>query len=155
MIELLMAMLILSIGLLALVAAFSSSSVAIRRASRISTASALADAQMELYRALTYNVVVLDAASVTTANGDSAYAGDPAWSASQVTTTCSPVVTECKPIQTLTGADSGTYRVDTYIKYQTPTNGRQGKLVTIVVRDVANASRTLVRVASTFDQATG
>jgi hypothetical protein len=44
--------------------------------------------------------------------------------------------------------------VDTYVTYHTPASGRQGKLVTIVVRDTGNASRTLVRVSSTFDQAT-
>ena len=63
-IELLMAMTILNIGLLAIVAAFNSGAVAIRRASRISTASALADSQMELYRALTYTSIALDSTTL-------------------------------------------------------------------------------------------
>lgn len=150
-----MAMLLLTIGILAMVAAFTSTSVAVRRASRLSTASALADAQMELYRALKYSSIALNTASVTVANADSTYSSDAAWSASQVTFVCAPLVTQCNPMQSLTGADSGTYRVDTYIKYATPASGRQGKLVTIVVRDTGNSSRTLVRVSSTFDEATG
>ena len=149
-------MLMLNIGILAIVAAFSSSSLAIKRASRMSTAAALADKQMERYRALTYSAITLDSASVTSANGLPSYASDSAWSSSQVTTTCTtPVPFECAASQNLTGADSGTYRVDTYITYQTPPSGRQGKLVTIVVRDTGNGSRALVRVSSTFDQATG
>src|SRR6266487_6368782 len=59
-IELLMAMVMLNVGILAIVAAFSSGTVALNRASKISTASALADSQMELYRAITYNSIGLD-----------------------------------------------------------------------------------------------
>ena len=154
-IELLMAMLMLNIGILAIVAAFSSSSIAIRRASRISTAAALADTQMERYRALTYGAIALDSGSLSAANAIPSYASDTAWSSSQVSTSCATLTIECRASQSLTGADSGTYRVDTYITYQTPTSGRQGKLVTIVVRDTGDASRTLVRESSTFDQATG
>jgi Tfp pilus assembly protein PilV len=47
-IELLMAMVMLNIGILAIVAAFNSGMFALNRASKISTASALADSQMEL-----------------------------------------------------------------------------------------------------------
>src|SRR5262249_61284681 len=60
-IELLMAMVILNIGILAIVAAFSSSQFALNRASKISTASALADSQMELFRAIKNDSIALDA----------------------------------------------------------------------------------------------
>src|SRR5881398_3241508 len=63
-IELLMAMVMLNIGILAIVAAFNSSMFALRRASKISTASALADSQMELYRAITYNSIGLDSTAL-------------------------------------------------------------------------------------------
>jgi Tfp pilus assembly protein PilV len=45
-IEVLIAIVMLNVGILALVAAFQSGAVALRRASHISTASTLADAQM-------------------------------------------------------------------------------------------------------------
>ena len=45
------------------------------------------------------------------------------------------------PVQTLTGADGKSYRVDTYVTWQTVAAGRAVKLVTIVVRDGANADQ--------------
>jgi Tfp pilus assembly protein PilE len=63
-IELLISMMMLNIGILAIVAAFNSSMFALNRASRISTASALADSQMELYRALTYSAIALDSTAL-------------------------------------------------------------------------------------------
>ena len=59
-IELLMAMVLLNIGILAIVASFNSGAVALTRASHISTASALADQQMEGYRALLYGQIGFD-----------------------------------------------------------------------------------------------
>jgi Tfp pilus assembly protein PilV len=64
-IELLMAMVMLNIGVLAIVAAFNSGMFALNRASQISTASALADSQMELYRAITYSAISLDSTSLS------------------------------------------------------------------------------------------
>src|SRR3712207_3321193 len=72
-IELLIALFLLNIGILAIVAVFSSSAVAVGRASRISTAGALADAQLELYRAIPNASIALDTSSVTTANQDATY----------------------------------------------------------------------------------
>ena len=71
-----MAMVMLNIGILAIVAAFNSGMFALNRASRISTASALADAQMELYRALTYDAIALDSTSL--AGVDNTYKCDSA-----------------------------------------------------------------------------
>ncbi|HET9781483.1 MAG TPA: type II secretion system protein [Candidatus Dormibacteraeota bacterium] len=162
-IELLMAMVILNIGILAIVAAFSSSQLALNRASKISTASALADSQMELFRALKYDSIALDATSLGTV--DNTYKCDttlgsscPNSTSGEITTTCSgsPLPNQCLPSRTATGADRKSYRVDTYITTTTPTNGRSEKLVTVVVRDGRNLSgRPLARVASTFDQSTG
>jgi type II secretory pathway pseudopilin PulG len=162
-IELLMAMVMLNIGVLAIVAAFHSGMFALNRASRISTAAALADAQMELYRALVYNSIALD---TTTLSGvDNTYKCDAALGAScpnstssEVQTTCagSPVPNQCHPSRSVTGADRKAYRVDTYITSQTPTGGRALKLVTVVVRNAnALSARPFARVSSTFDQSTG
>jgi type II secretory pathway pseudopilin PulG len=155
-VELLVAIIILNIGLLALLATFISGSTAIRRASRISTASTLADTQMELYRALTYNAIALDPTSIP---GTAPYTTDSAYNATQVTATCSGAVAsnpQCNASRTVTGPDHGTYRVDTYVVYTTPTSGRAVKLVTIVVRDTKNLSgRPWTRSSSSFDQSTG
>jgi type II secretory pathway pseudopilin PulG len=162
-IELLMAMVMLNIGILAIVAAFNSSMFALNRASKISTASALADSQMELYRALTYNAIALDSTSLSAV--DNTYKCDSALGSScpnstsgETTATCSgsPLPNECLPSRDTTGADRKAYRVDTYITTTTPTGGRALKLVTVVVRDSRNLSgRPLARLASTFDSSTG
>jgi len=158
-----MAMVMLNIGILAIVASFNSGMFALNRASKISTASALADSQMELYRAVTYNSIALD--STALGSVDNTYKCDAALGAScpnstsgEITTTCSgsPLPNECVPSRSVAGADHKNYRVDTYIVYTTPTNGRQLKVVTVVVRDGNTLSaRPYARVSSTFDASTG
>ena len=163
-IELLMAMVMLNIGILAIVAAFNTSIFALNRASGISTASALADSQMETYRAITYAAIGLDSTALGTV--DNTYKCDstlgascPNSTSSEVTQSCSggaPLSNECNPSRSVSGADHKPYRVDTYITTTTPSGGRSVKVVTVVVRDGNHLSaRPLARVSSTFDQSTG
>ena len=77
-VELMIAMLILTVGLLALLSAFVSGATTLRRASRTATASTLADRQMELYRAVTYGRILLNSTAVNAT--DSTYSGDAALS---------------------------------------------------------------------------
>src|SRR5205823_7784315 len=135
--ELLMAMTMLRIGILALVAAFNSGQIALERSGRNATAAALADAQMERYRALTYGAIQLDQNAVNAT--DSTYRNDSVLGgniANDVTTStaCSGAPPECNPSRSAVGADRHNYRVDTYVTYTTPPTGRQEKLVTVVVR---------------------
>jgi type IV pilus modification protein PilV len=149
-IELVIAMTILAIGILALVAGLSSAYVSLRRASTQQTASALADQTMERFRALRYADIALN----TSLSTDSIYTGDTAYSGT-VVSGCSTTAVECTPMRSaVAGADSRTYRVDTYIRYDTPTGGRQLKKITVVVRS-ANGSSAYARVQSTFDKCTG
>jgi type II secretory pathway pseudopilin PulG len=156
-VELLIAMVLLNVGLIALLGAFISGSTAVRRASRIATASSLADTQMELYRALTYDAIALDPSSIP---ATAPYTTDSSYSASQVTATCvSGSYTsypQCNASRTVTGPDHGIYRVDTYIVLRTPTSGRSVKLVTVVVRETKTLNApALARQTSSFDQSTG
>jgi Tfp pilus assembly protein PilV len=154
-IELLIAMVILNVGILAIVASFNAGIITLNRASRITTAAVLGDQQMELYRAIKYDSIRLQAATIPT---DPPYTIDAAYSGTQITTTTctgSPVPDECNASRTATGADGKPYRVDTYIVETTPTGGRTVKLVTIVVRDGTELSKVYVRQASSFDQSTG
>ena len=66
-VELMIALVILNVGVLAVVAAFSVGRLTLRRAAETQTAAALADKQMELYRAVRYVDIYLDTRSVTTA----------------------------------------------------------------------------------------
>ena len=146
---------ILAIAISAQLSVFSSSYVSIGRASMKGTAVTLADKQMESYRTLPYSCIYLASAS-----GDSTYSGDSAYSASQLTgSSCSPYASPAASAttasQTVSGPDSRSYRVDTYIVSTTPTGGRALKTVTVVVRTVTNGvvGSVLAREASTFDQA--
>jgi Tfp pilus assembly protein PilV len=168
-IELLIAMFMLNVGILAIVASFNSGAVALKRASHISTASALADQQMEGYRALLYSQIGFDSTQIS--GLDNTYKCDTALGGSCPNTvaTCSSgtcadgavptlscgAANTCLPQRTATGAlspDAYPYRIDSYIVYKTDTNARQVKQVTIVVRDGQTLSKTFARVTSTFDQ---
>ena len=157
-IELLMAMVILNIGILAIVASFNAGIITLNRASRVTTAAVLADQQMELYRAIEYDSIRLASASIP---GTPPYTTDPAYTCSgcstQITGTCSgpPYADECNASRQVTGADGKLYRLNTYIRTTAPAGGRDLKLVTVVVRDDTDQSRVFVRQASSFDQSTG
>jgi type II secretory pathway pseudopilin PulG len=167
MLELLMAMVMLNVGILAIVAAFSSGNAALVRASRISTASALANKQMEAYRGLKYENILFTTTEWSGAVADSTYTGDTVYTqnmqspappkalVSTVTSCPANVPSEaCDPSFTTTGPDRKSYRLDTYLYFDTPTNGNQLKVVTVVVRNGADTTRTFARMSSTFDSST-
>jgi Tfp pilus assembly protein PilV len=153
-IELLIAMVILNVGLLAIIASFQAGIITLGRASRVTTAAVLADQQMELYRAITWASIRLASATIP---ASAPYTSDPAYTPTQITGTCAgpPYPDECNASRAATGADNKSYQVDTYIFQTAPAGGRPVKQVTIVVRDGGNLSRVYVRQASTFDQSTG
>lgn len=152
-IELMISLVLLNVGVLAIVAAFNSGSLALLRATETSTASVLGDKQMELYRAITYAAISLNTTAV-----DGTYTADVAYPGTRVTGTCTaPVAAACIPTQTIAAAaspDRRPYRIDTFIITQTPANGRALKRVTVVVRR-PSPLKTLFRVTSNFDQSTG
>lgn len=161
-IELLMAMTMLSVGILAIVASFNAGMVSLRRASKITTAAVLADQQMEGYRAIKWGAIHLDTTSANAADADSSdptYKSDTGreWATAMEKATCNTpsVPPECNPRQTLTGADGRSYRLNTYILAKIPPNGRPVKQVTVVVRDAANLATVYARQSSRFDQSTG
>jgi type II secretory pathway pseudopilin PulG len=162
-IELIIALTVLNVGILATVAALNSGALALQRASKQSTATAIADAQMELYRAILYDAIMLDATELAVDDDDTTYTGDAAYrvdspdNLSMETGTCvSPLPNECNPVRTVVGPDGKSYRVDTYIVETAPVaDSRAVKIVTVVVRDATNLSKSLVRAESTFDESTG
>jgi len=84
-IELLIAVTVMSVGVLALFAMFESGLVQLRHASSVTTAAALADSEMEKYRALQYDAIGLTATGITGA--DSVYKADTAYMAETSPTT--------------------------------------------------------------------
>jgi prepilin-type N-terminal cleavage/methylation domain-containing protein len=162
-IELLITMTVLVVGIMALFAMFESGVRTISRASSVTTAGALADREMENFRSIRYVDIGLPETLV--AGAATPYTLDTAYTATAGTTTgtrvalsacgTSPCSTKV-PVQTLTGADGRSYRVDTYVSWHSVGTGRLVKLVTIVVRDAANPTgQTWARTASAFDESTG
>jgi Tfp pilus assembly protein PilV len=168
MLELLMAMVMLNVGILAIVGAFSSGNVALARANRISTASALANKQMEVYRGLKYDNILFVTSEWNSATADSTYTSDTVYQQNMANpvapkalvptvTTCPANVpsTACDPSYTTIGADHRSYRVDTYLYFDTPSLGNQLKTVSVVVRNADSLTTTYARVTSTYDPSTG
>jgi type II secretory pathway pseudopilin PulG len=169
-IELLMAITMLNIGILALVATFSSGSIALGRASALSNGATLADTQMELFRGMKYTSIVQDTNEWNSAVADTSWTADSVYQNNMKTPVApkalvapvtggvcsgSPVPISCDPSRVVAGADGRSYRVDTYLYYDQPTGGNQLKVITVVVRDATQTSRSLARVSSTFDASTG
>ena len=166
-IELLIAMTVLTVGILALVGAFSAGYSALNRANSTSSASVLADSQMERYRALQYTAIQLDTTCGASCTQDGTYTSDSAYSSTAQVTGCTSTDASCLPTQTKTGPDGKSYRVDTFIAYSCSSgtlslspslscgSGQPlpTKLVTVVVRNTNGGSS--VREQSTYTWVTG
>jgi Tfp pilus assembly protein PilV len=163
--ELVIAMVVLTVAITVLVASFSSATVAINRAARISTAGVLADSQMERFRGMTYAWMGLDTAVATDATytADVACVGAGCSNAAPTTgasscraggTVFASFPANCVPTQTSTGPDGRSYRVDTYVREIQSVavgNPRTTKLITVVVRDIGAGNKILAREESDFD----
>jgi Tfp pilus assembly protein PilV len=145
-IEMLIAIVVINVGLLAILLALTSGVTTLRRSAETSTASAIADRQLERYRAVAFTSIYLDTAAL--AATDSTYTTDAAYSASQVSQPCGTLTPVCTPSQTVTGPDGRSYRVDTYIVWATPAGGSAVKQITVVVRKTGSVG-ALARVVST------
>lgn len=171
MVELLCAMAILSVGILAVFALFQAGIVSIQRASTTTTAAALADTEMERFRAVKYATLGLAQEDLDAIASGDPYKNDAAWkpistppnelNSTVVVAKCPATpCTDALPTRTASGADGKTYRVDTYMTWHAVENssgtpGRKVKLVTIVVRDANVPSRVWARSSSSFDESTG
>jgi type II secretory pathway pseudopilin PulG len=135
-VELVVAMTVLSVGIFALVAGFSSGFGAINRASKTSTAGTLADQQMESFRRGA-GASVVSIAGAAKAGPD----GRTYWIETVVASKCpdetDPVGTP--PTCTLSGG----------------TTSRPVKRATVTVRDGSPSAPLLITETSTFDQSTG
>jgi Tfp pilus assembly protein PilV len=163
-IELTIAMTVLTLGILSLVAAYSSGYVAMRRATNVSSAQMLADSQMERFRALSYTSIALNTTCGANCSEDATYTGDTAYSSTAQITGCATQDQTCLPSQTKTGPNNDSYRVDTYITWSCISGAYSAgscgagnpipeKLVTVVVRKSSGGE--WVREQSTFSSATG
>lgn len=134
-IELLIAMAVLSIGIAALVAGFSSGVVSINHSRLTSTAGSLADQQMELYRQASFTSLPTTPQPATTPTGPD---GHTYWMQVDGAWTCAVGTYSAGPPATCSG---------------TPAS-RPVKTVTINVRDGSATARLLFSEITTFDSST-
>lgn len=151
-VELLVASVVLSIALMALMAVYDSSFISLHKAAQKTAAATLAQNQLELFSALSYDSIGLDSSKLTTAKSDSTYSSDEASltpsGGSDRTLTGSCSQTQCLPIQTMTGSDHRSYTVETFIRDVAVDGqgypGRTERLVTVIVRDPSTSGSPIV-----------
>ena len=139
-VELLIAMTVMSIGIFALVAGLSSGFGSINRASKASTAATLADQQMEQFRSGSWESVETPIPSGATVTGPD---GRTYWIETLVDPTACPeetaVATGTPPTCTLSDG----------------VTSRPVKRATVTVREGSASGNLLITETSTFDQSTG
>jgi type II secretory pathway pseudopilin PulG len=179
--EVIVAIVILSIALLAVMAGYDSAFISLHDSSQKSVAATLANQQLELYSALPYTSIGLNP-TITANVGNSqnaAYDGlyatnpildgtwytnaqgqqeeNPSGTVNDVTySSCSTTAPNCLPIQTVTGSDGRTYRIETFIVSDTHVNAsniRWSTLdVTVIVRDPSKSGEPeLIEDQTAFD----
>ncbi|HVV59497.1 MAG TPA: hypothetical protein VHC45_14145 [Gaiellaceae bacterium] len=182
-IELMAALVVLTIALLGLAAGYDEAFMSLHKASQKTVAAELADKQLELYSALPYDSIGLDATTtadvgtVGNAAYDPLYAEDPLLAGDFVTDQQTGVTTQlpsgtvndvtisgcgsaphCLPIQTVTGTDRRSYRIETFVRDRTDPENNTGirwteRVVTVVVQDADTAGDPeLLRLTSAFDR---
>ena len=135
-VELLIAMTVISVGIFALVAGFSSGFGAINRASKTTTAGTLADQQMEEFRRGAWeSVVSIGGAPITGPDGRTY------WIESAVETTCPDEAAPTGTPPTCTLSDGVT--------------SRPLKRAIVTVKEGSASGAVLITESTTFDRSTG
>jgi Tfp pilus assembly protein PilV len=157
-IELMAAVFIIVVALLALMAAYDQSFFSIHSSAKTSAAGQLANNQLELYASLPYSSIGLDSTTLTSKKStDANYSTDETalpGTGSDVTISGCGSSAQCSPVQTLTGSDGKSYKVETFIRALTnnSTTSWTEKVVTVVVRDLGTTGYPKVLTIQTaFD----
>ncbi len=175
--ELLIAITLLTVGVGALLTLVASGFVSLQRSGESGTALTLAEAQLERYRGVSYPYIRLSHNAFASISASSPYmtanSSDatipPGTSTSQVLDSasgnqaCTAADSAlCAPVQTVTGPDRRSYEIDTYITQcpsasitSCPASGDPVRQVFVVVRDAVKTGTPIVaRAASTFSSST-
>lgn len=167
---------VLTIALMALAAGYDEAFLSLHKASQKTVATELADVQLELYRSLPYDRIGLDADQLTTAASDTLYDDDPILAGDFVTDPVTGVQTQlpsgtvndvsisgcgttanCLPIQTVTGTDHRSYRIETFVRDRLNNPGTRWyeRVVTVIVQDGSSSGDPeVVRLTSAYDRTT-
>ena len=158
-IELIVAMVVITVAVLALMASYDEAFVSLHKSARTTAAATLAETQLELYGALPFASIGLSSSLVTTAKAsDAFYTTDEAALTPSGTTevtngSCTTTVAQCMPVQTsVTGSDNKNYRLETFVR-DIASGTTTERIVTVIVRD-PNTSGTpkIYTATAAFDQ---
>jgi Tfp pilus assembly protein PilE len=146
-VELVVATVVLSLAIMALMAGYDSAFLSLHTAAKQSAAATLADNQLELYSALSYSAIGLDTTTLSYVKAqNSTYTTDEsgldgAAKATDHTISGCGTASQCLPVQTLTGNDKHSYTLETFVRDVTDLafTGRSERMVTVFVRDSAGA----------------
>lgn len=146
-VELVVAMFVLTVALLALAAGYDSAAISVRNADKKTVAAKLAAGQIELYQSLKVSAIGLDQTTLTnvqtSGNGsyNAVYVSDEAGltpSGTDHTISSCGATPQCLPIQDVTGPENHPYRIETFIR-DVANTGATGtwseRFVTVIVRD--------------------
>ncbi len=162
--ELVVAMFVLTVALLALAAGYETAAVSVRNANKKTVAAKLAMSQIELYQSLKVSSIGLDQTTLTnvktsgSGSYDGTYVSDLAGltpSGTDHTIVSCGSTPQCTPIQDVTGPENHPYRLETFIRDVVNT-GASGtwneRFVTVIVRDRGLSTHPLLySVTSAFD----
>lgn len=164
-IEVILAMMIITIALLGLIGAYSFGVFATGASGTTSSAGLIANNQLELYSSLSYNSIGFDSTTLTNAKANASYtyntdetALNAIQSGTDVTnSTCgSSTSPQCSPVQTVTaGVDHKTYKIETFIRcVANPSiSSRKAKLVTVYVQNASasGSPSNVLKMQTAFD----
>jgi len=169
-VELTVAMFVLTTALLALAAGYESAAISVRNADKKTVAAKIAASQIELYQSLKVSLVGLDATNLanTKTSGNAAYnatyVSDEAGlspSGTDHTITCTDArAAQCIPVQPVTGSDNHQYTLETFVRdvanpnvtCSSPPCTWNERYVTVIVRDATATGTPIVfSETSAFD----
>jgi type II secretory pathway pseudopilin PulG len=163
-VELVVAMFVLTVALLALAAGYDTAAISVHNADKKTVAAKLAASQIELYQSLKVSSIGLDQTALTNVqtSGSGSYDGVYVSDEAGLTPTGNdhPIVgcgssAQCLPIQDVSGPENHPYRIETFIRDVTNTGATgtwKERFVTVIVRDRAvSGNPLLMQVTSAFD----
>ena len=163
-VELVVAMFVLTVALLALAAGYESAAISVHKADQKTVAAKLAASQIELYQSLKVSSIGLDQTRLTNVQTsgnalyDATYVSDETGltpSGTDHTILSCGSSAQCLPIQDVTGPENHPYRIETFVRDVTNTGATgtwKERFVSVIVRDRGTSGNPLLySVTSAFD----
>lgn len=147
-VELTVAIVLITIALLALMAAYSQAFFSLHSSAKTSAAGLVAETQLELYASMPYSSIGLDSTTLTsTKSSDANYSTDEAalsGTGTDVTISGCGSTPQCSPVQTVTGSDGKSYKLETFIRAlnnqpSCTSSCWTEKVITVIVRDTSQS----------------